>query len=139
VATTYALRLLAGDAAPPSTTWLTAWLRSDADVPGGAVADEQAEGWYTDPYGRHEARWMSAGSPTKLVRDGGVESYDEPPDEEPSREATMIVEEPPPGTDDLRHAGEPDTAPSRGEVADAAVFGAVSTWHLHAPGGHRRR
>lgn len=56
------------------------------------MADEQEEGWYTDPYGRHEARWMSAGSPTKLVRDSGVESYDHPPDEEPSRVATMIVE-----------------------------------------------
>jgi hypothetical protein len=25
------------------------------------------EGWYTDPYGRHEARWMSAGTPARLV------------------------------------------------------------------------
>jgi hypothetical protein len=42
------------------------------------------EGWYTDPYGRHEARWISDGKPTKLVRDGTVESHDEPPDEPPS-------------------------------------------------------
>jgi hypothetical protein len=36
------------------------------------------EGWYTDPYGRHEARWMSDSKTTKLVRDGSVESHDEP-------------------------------------------------------------
>ena len=39
------------------------------------------EGWYIDPYGRHEARWISAGTPTSLVRDGGVEAQDTPPDE----------------------------------------------------------
>src|ERR1700722_14825912 len=37
------------------------------------------EGWYTDPYERHEARWLSDGEPTKLVRDGAVESYEDPP------------------------------------------------------------
>ena len=32
------------------------------------------EGWFTDPYGIHEARWLSAGEPTQLVRDQGVEA-----------------------------------------------------------------
>jgi hypothetical protein len=45
---------------------------------------EEEEGWFTDPFGRHEARWLSFGTPTKLVRDGEVESYDEPPEEEPT-------------------------------------------------------
>jgi hypothetical protein len=44
----------------------------------GEVMEE--EGWYVDPYGIHEARWVSAGSPTALVRDGDVESQDPPPD-----------------------------------------------------------
>jgi hypothetical protein len=105
------------------------------------VVDEHEEGWYTDPYGRHDARWMSAGSPTKLVRDGGVESYDDPPDEEPSQVATKIVEEPPPGTGDLRRTDEAETEhlPTKGEFADVAVFGAVSSWHLHPqdPREHR--
>jgi hypothetical protein len=39
------------------------------------------EGWYIDPYGRHEARWISGGMPTGLIRDGGVEGNDPPPDE----------------------------------------------------------
>ena len=40
-----------------------------------------AEGWYQDPYGRHDARWISDGEPTKLVRDGVRESYDSPPED----------------------------------------------------------
>jgi len=42
--------------------------------------DEPLEGWYTDPYERHEARWMSQGNPTPLVRDGKIESRDPAPD-----------------------------------------------------------
>ncbi len=53
---------------------------------------EHAEGWYTDPYGRHEARWMSDGTPTELVRDRGVESYEAPPDEEPSQTPELVAE-----------------------------------------------
>jgi hypothetical protein len=36
-------------------------------------------GWQSDPFGLHEQRYFSQGEPTKLVRDGGVESYDPPP------------------------------------------------------------
>jgi hypothetical protein len=39
----------------------------------------KAEGWYHDPYRLHEARWISDGAATALVRDGGVESQDPPP------------------------------------------------------------
>jgi len=42
--------------------------------------DKPLEGWYTDPYELHEARWISQGTPTPLVRDGAVESQDPPPD-----------------------------------------------------------
>jgi hypothetical protein len=38
-----------------------------------------ADGWQSDPFGLHEQRYFSLGRPTKLVRDGTVESYDEPP------------------------------------------------------------
>jgi hypothetical protein len=34
------------------------------------------EGWFTDPFERHEARWMSQGTPTALVRDGNIEGSD---------------------------------------------------------------
>lgn len=39
----------------------------------------EQQGWSADPFRLHEQRYFSAGQPTKLVRDGGVESYDEPP------------------------------------------------------------
>lgn len=41
-----------------------------------------AAGWYKDPFQAHEARWFSDGKPTFLVRDGAVESHDEPPETE---------------------------------------------------------
>jgi hypothetical protein len=37
------------------------------------------QGWYADPFRVHEARYFSAGRPTRLVRDGTVECFDEPP------------------------------------------------------------
>jgi hypothetical protein len=36
-------------------------------------------GWFRDPYQLHEDRYFSEGSPTKLVRDAGHESFDPPP------------------------------------------------------------
>ena len=37
------------------------------------------QGWYVDPYGLHDERWYSDGTPTSLVRDGGIECRDTPP------------------------------------------------------------
>ncbi len=34
------------------------------------------EGWFTDPFERHELRWMSQGTPTPLVRDGNIKGSD---------------------------------------------------------------
>ncbi len=45
-----------------------------------------AQGWYRDPYLVYEDRYFSAGQPTKLVRDGGIEDYDPPPDGPPKAE-----------------------------------------------------
>jgi hypothetical protein len=49
-----------------------------------------AEGWCTDPYGQHDARWLSGGTPTALVRDGALESFDLLPDGPAVREPTPI-------------------------------------------------
>ena len=43
----------------------------------------RVQGWYPDPYEIHDDRWFSDGKPTRLVRDQGSESYDEPPLEHP--------------------------------------------------------
>ena len=68
------------------------------------MADE--EGWYTDPYGRHEARWMSAGKPTRLVRDGTREGSDEPPDEAPTSAPMPVGWETAAHGEDLQRADE---------------------------------
>ena len=72
------------------------------------INENAPEGWFTDPFGRHEARWMSDGKPTRLVRDQGVESYDEPPDEPPMHDPLPIDEDPVGGGQDLARADDPE-------------------------------
>jgi hypothetical protein len=87
-----------------------------------AVTHQLETGWYTDPYERHEHRWLSDGQPTKLVRDGGVESYDEAPAGAPTRAPVKVEDPDAAGPDDLRRAdgaegGEPFDA---ADLEDAA-------------------
>jgi hypothetical protein len=65
-----------------------------------------AEGWYRDPFGIHEDRWISEGRPTKLVRDGGVEATDAPPSQQFPGELVPIPEPETSSPDDLRRADE---------------------------------
>jgi len=44
-----------------------------------------AQGWFVDPFDIHQHRWYSDGRPSNLVRDHGVESYDDPPPGAPPR------------------------------------------------------
>jgi hypothetical protein len=94
---------------------------------------EHEEGWYTDPFGRHEDRWMSDGTPTKLVRDGGVEAYDDPPDEEPSHTPERVEEEQMADGQDLLRSGDPGSSEGslNKRMGEAAEFG--STWGSHMP------
>jgi hypothetical protein len=69
-----------------------------------------AEGWYRDPYGVHEDRWFSDGTPTALVKDAGVEGKDPPPAGEPAQPLVVSTPAAPGSPDDLRRAGE--TAPA---------------------------
>jgi hypothetical protein len=50
------------------------------------------QGWHADPFGTHERRYFSAGRPTKLVRDGAAECYDEPPQEESPAAGMPVVD-----------------------------------------------
>ncbi len=50
------------------------------------------QGWFSDPYRQHKARWFSDGTPTALVRDDGVESKDPPPSTPYTGELEPIVE-----------------------------------------------
>jgi hypothetical protein len=84
------------------------------------------EGWYTDPYAKHDARWMSQGNPTKLVRDGTVESYDDPPSGPYSRVPEPIEPSGPSNPDDVRRADELEAGehydPQRARRAVEDVF-----------------
>jgi hypothetical protein len=80
---------------------------------------EFEEGWYTDPFGCHAARWLSDGQPTKLVRDGGVESYDEPPDAPPIQDPVLIEPDPASlGAEDLRRADDAEGGPNSTDAID---------------------
>lgn len=71
--------------------------------------DLSMEGWYTDPYQRHEARWMSQGTPTSLVRDGGIEGSD-PVTDEPFKVTPVRIEAEGPGDgSDRRRADDAQT------------------------------
>lgn len=88
--------------------------RCDTPVVSGTVTT----GWHADPFGIHEARYFSAdGHPTKLVRDRGLESYDEPPsapDEVAAAMARMLAAPEPPSPYASRDAYQYDRAPQRG-------------------------
>ena len=80
---------------------------------GGALVVSEQEGWYTDPWGHHDARWISHGVPSKLVRDGQAESYDNPPDSPPAQ--AWVAIEPPAGSltgADTRRADEFEAEPT---------------------------
>jgi len=64
------------------------------------------EGWYVDPFGRHEARWISDGTLTALVRDSGTESHDPPPDAPYPGTLQPLADSSRPDGGDLRRADE---------------------------------
>jgi hypothetical protein len=82
------------------------------------VSGRVVQGWHPDPFGLHEARYFSAaGEPTKLVRDSGVETYDEPPsraDEVATAMARMPAGPEPPGAHSPRDAYSHGRGPWRG-------------------------
>ena len=76
------------------------------------MGHEDLEGWFTDPYLRHEARWLSQGNPTRLVRDGDVEGSD-PVEDEPFKVDPVRIEGVVPhDSSDLRRADEAERDPS---------------------------
>jgi hypothetical protein len=95
---------------------------------GSMSAKPLAEGWYRDPYGVHEDRWMSQGVPTMLVRDNGRESDDPPPDR-PLPDADLVPADQGAGDQangsDLRRADDVDGRPyDPAEARSAAIMAA---------------
>jgi hypothetical protein len=89
------------------------------------------EGWYSDPYGLHDARWYSVGRPTALVRDGRTEGKDPPPDGPPPHPPEPLPQAEAPDGTDLRRADEVDRAWDPDRASDVAMD--VSVW---TGGGH---
>jgi len=81
------------------------------------------EGWYVDPYGVHEARWISAGTPTSLVRDRGVEAQDPPPPVPFQGQLQELEESEAPDGEDLLRADSPEPDPDASEEAVWDTFG----------------
>lgn len=81
------------------------------------------QGWYRDPYGTHEDRYISCGMPTKLVRDGGRESYDAPADPTLLRDLIPADQDGDAGDgSDLRRADDTSAAPyDRAKARRAAL------------------
>jgi hypothetical protein len=101
--------------------------------------NQRLEGWYTDPFGRHQARWMSDGVPTVLVRDSGVESHDDPSDEPWSQEPEVIA--PPGGPDSMHRADEAQDEyfdPQRARDAAETVASTGISSFRHVPEPARR-
>ena len=73
----------------------------------------RAEGWYQDPFHLHTDRWFSDGQPTSLVRDGKVESRDEPPSATFAGPLVESVEVPLEDGLDLRRSDEAEAAAGR--------------------------
>ncbi|BBH18491.1 hypothetical protein Back2_27780 [Nocardioides baekrokdamisoli] len=76
-----------------------------------------AEGWYVDPFGTHADRWFSDGTPTKLVRDGTVTSYDAPPSTEYDGTLQPSADAEPTDGADLIRADSPNPTPDYGRAA----------------------
>jgi hypothetical protein len=82
-----------------------------------------AQGWYRDPYHLHTHRWFSAGRPTSLVRDDGIESIDDPPLDSVSDRDLVSAEGAIADGADLRRADEAaagDQSLADGQLARAA-------------------
>jgi hypothetical protein len=92
----------------------------------------QAEGWYVDPYARHDQRWFSNGVPTKLVKDDGVESNDQPPDRPSTGPLEPIGVEVGPGADDFAHR---DVDESAGHSGDGGDIGVAAAWEAFVETG----
>jgi hypothetical protein len=87
------------------------------------------EGWYTDPYGLHEARWMSDGQATALVRDGNTEATEDVPPGPFSRPPERIAAEGTDGstTSDILKANE-TSGKREPNYQDAAEESIDSSW-----------
>ncbi len=91
------------------------------------------EGGGTDPYAQHEARWLSDGRPTRLVRDGDATSYDDLPEGPWARAPEPIEPAPESGPADLRRADDAERDGSSFDKGKAYMREMDAVWSDGAP------
>lgn len=74
-------------------------------------SDGTDEGWFVDPFHRHEDRWISAGRPSDLVRDNGIESRSTPPDMPMPTPLVRVTSEMPGSAQDVMRADDAQHGP----------------------------
>jgi len=89
-------------------------------------SEMEAEGWYRDPYLVHEDRWFSAGQPTQLVRDNGVEADDPPPPGPARAELVEVPHTEPSYGEDLRRVD----GRVAGDVHDPTAASVMVSWNI---------
>ena len=103
------------------------------------MTGEHDEGWYTDPFARHEQRWMSDGKPTKLARDGGKTSYDDPPGGPFVQDPEEVEPTQTPSNDELQRAdeAESDDDPEHTRITTvSAVFATLNLLKVDKKSNH---
>lgn len=83
----------------------------------------RVQGWHPDPLQRHEERWFTDGEPTRLVRDQGAESFDEPPLEQPPEQLS-----PDPADRDEPQQGQIPAPQNASESAGDALLPGMATY-----------
>jgi hypothetical protein len=90
-------------------------------------------GWHSDPFHLHEDRYFTRGEPTRLVRDHGIESYDEPPGSPP-----RPLSHPPALLGTQLPAENLLSGPSR-QISTPAEPAGIAAAPAHPTKAHRRR
>jgi hypothetical protein len=97
--------------APSSSKKASGWKCPGLRIPRRSFcSDGQRQGWYVDPFGHHEARWISDGSPTALVRVGRIESQDPRADAQYSGTLQALPDDSRSDGGDLRRADEAESS-----------------------------
>jgi hypothetical protein len=97
------------------------------------MATRQLQGWSADPFGLHEERYFSAGRATKLVRDGKVESYQDPPSD-----TNDVPDDEEEAERSAPRAGAAPRRPAGGAPPRAGVSGRYGSGARVAPGVPKR-
>jgi hypothetical protein len=98
-------------------------------------AEDRAQGWFQDPFGIHQDRWYSQGVPSNLVRDGTVESHDDPP--QAVDPGPLVPAAPRAARDDQQQAGPPKRSRRRWYVGAALLVATGVVVVIATAGGNR--